>query len=132
MVIGPAWRHPTGWALAGAAVLAPTLIFVGMSYLTYELGLSGLSALMEPVNEAMNRMRPLDLLLIAAPLVALLAAVVPLLRLELRRDAGADATEAVIGLRLRAANLLVGFLALAVAGLLVAHIVVESVLRIGP
>jgi len=132
MVIGPAWRHPTGWALVAALVLAPTLLLVGMSYLTYELGLSGLAAMMEPVNDAINRVRPLDLLLVAAPLIALLVALVPLLRLELRRGAEVGTTEAVVGLRLRAANLLVGLAALAVGGLLLGHIVVESVLQIGP
>lgn len=130
VVIGPAWRHPTVWALGGAALVSPTLLFVAMSYLAYQLGLSGLTGVMDPVNDALNRLRPLDLLLVAAPVAALLAAAAPLLRLELRRaDAG---NEVILRLRLRPLNLLVGAVALVVGGFLVMHIVVESVLRIGP
>lgn len=130
MVIGPAWRHPTGWAVAGAVIVAPTLLMVGLSMVTYELGLSGLTAFMEPVNNLLQRVRPLDLALVLSPGVALLAALVPLLRLELRGGASGE-REAVLGLRLRVPNLLVGLLSLGVFGLLVWHIVVESVLQVG-
>jgi hypothetical protein len=130
MVIGPAWRHPTGWAVAGAVIIAPTLVMVGLSVLTYELGQTSLTAFMEPVNNVLQRVRPLDLALVVSPVLALLAAVVPLLRLELR-DGGTGEREALLGLRLRVPNLLVGLLSLAVGGMLVWHIVVESVLQVG-
>jgi hypothetical protein len=130
MVIGPAWRHPTGWAVAGAVIIAPTLLMVGLSVLTYELGQTSLIAFMEPVNNVLQRVRPLDLALVVSPVLALLAAVVPLLRLELR-DGGTGEREALLGLRLRVPNLLVGLLSLAVGGMLVWHIVVESVLQVG-
>lgn len=130
MVIGPAWRHPTAWALVGALIVAPTLVFLLLSSLAYELGLSSLTSLMEPINEVLQGSRPLDLLLVVAPILALVAAIAPLLRLELR--GGADGgREAVVGLRLRAVNLLVIGVALVVGGFLVSHIVVESVLQLG-
>jgi hypothetical protein len=84
---------------------------------------------MEAVNAWLNAQpRFLDLLLVIAPAVALLLALVPLLRLELTTGKGG---ELVLGLKLRALNVAVGLIALAVGGLLVAHIVAESVLQAG-
>jgi hypothetical protein len=50
MVIGPAYRHPRSWALIALVVLLPTLLFSTLSLLAYQLGLSGLTGVMEPVN----------------------------------------------------------------------------------
>jgi hypothetical protein len=58
-----------------------------------------------------------------------LLAVAPLVRIELKTsDSG---REAVLGLRLKLANVLIGLLALLIGGLLVGHIVLESVLEAG-
>jgi hypothetical protein len=130
MVIGPAWRHPTAWAVVGALMVTPTLVFLLLSALAYELGISSLASLMEPINEVLQGARPLDLLLVGAPVFALVTAMAPLLRLELR--GGSDGgREAVLGLRLRAVNLVVVGVAVMVGGFLLSHIVVESVLQLG-
>lgn len=130
VTIGPAWRHPTGWALTGAVLMTPTVLFVLGSLLAYQLGIGALGAAMESANAWLaGQPRIVDLALVLAPLLALLVAVVPLVRLELRQ--GQSGREAVIAIRLRIANLAVGVIAVAVGALLVWHIVVESVLRVG-
>jgi len=129
MTIGPAWRHPSSWALIGLALLVPTMLFVVLSILTYQLGVSGLAGLMDPVNRWLNTQRVLDLVLVAAPVVALLLAAAPLIRVELRSQA--DGREAVLGLRLKGLNVAVGLLAPLIGGLLLGHIVFESVLQVG-
>ena len=129
MTIGPAWRHPTAFALFGALLLLPTFAFVGMSVLAYQLGIDPIRALADPVQEALQRMRPIDLALVAAPPLAFIAALAPLVRVGVdRRDGG---LEAVIAIRARALNVVIGLLALALAGMLVWHIVFESVMEAG-
>lgn len=129
MVIGPAWRHPTGLAVAATAVMAPTLVFVVGSVLAYQLGMSALQIQMEAVNQWLSSSRLLDLLLVLAPVVALALAVAPLVRFQFRNDESGH--EAVLGIRLRLANVIVGAVALALGGMLVWHIVVESVMQAG-
>lgn len=130
MTIGPAWRHPTGWALTGAALMAPTALFVVGSLLAYQLGIGAVNLAMESVNSWLAAQpRIVDLVLVLAPLLALLVAVVPLVRLELRQ--GESGREVMIAIRLKLLNLAVGVVALAVGALLVWHIVVESVLQVG-
>lgn len=130
MALGPAWRHPNGWALAGLTILAPTLAFVIGSLLAYQLGVASVQGTMDAANAWLAAQPPIvDLLLVTAPGVALLAAVAPLLRVELRQADGGR--EAVVAVKLRALNVAIGLLALAVGGLLVWHIVAESVLQTG-
>jgi len=129
MTIGPAWRHPTLWAAVGLLVLVPTMTFVLLSMLTYQLGLSGLAATMEPVNRWLDSQRLADLVLVAAPGIAFIVAAAPLVRLTLATADGEPS--ATLGLRLRAINLVVASLALAVGALLVGHIVWEAVLQQG-
>ena len=129
MVIGPAWRHPTAWALAALAIVAPTLLFVAASMLAYQLGFVSLQGVMEPVTAWLDGWRIVDLLLVVSPMVALVAAIAPLVRVEARhRD---EDREVVLALRMRALNLLIGVLAIGIGGLLVWHILAESVLRLG-
>jgi hypothetical protein len=129
MTFGPASRHPTTAALLAAAVLAPTAVFVTGSLLAYGLGISAFIGTMESANAWLtSQPRFVDLLLVLAPAVALLVAVVPLVRLEL--TTGKDG-EIVIGVRMRALNVIVGLLALIVGAFLVSHIVAESVLQAG-
>lgn len=129
VVIGPAWRHPTLWAGVALLVLAPTAAMVVLSILAYQLGATGLVSTMEPITRWLNGQRLLDVVLVSAPAVAFLLAAAPLLRLELRKsDAG---REAVLGVRLRAINVVIGLVALAIGGLLVGHILAETVLRVG-
>lgn len=129
MVIGPAWRHPTGLAVAAAAVMAPTFLFVIGSVLAYELGISALQSQLDAVNQWLSSSRILDLILVLAPAVAFVLAIAPLVRFQFQK--GESGREAVFGIRLRLANVLVGAVALALGGMLVWHIVVESVLQAG-
>ena len=129
MVIGPAYRHPNAWALAALAILAPTLAFVCLSILAYQLGATGLVPLMEPINAWLNSVRFADIVLVASPPLALLLAAAPLLKLDLRR--GERSASAVIDLRLLALNVLVGLLAIVVSVVLVGHILAESVPQVG-
>lgn len=130
MVLGPAWRHPTAWALAALLVLVPTMVVVFASMLAYQMGATALQAPMDAMLAVVDRWRFLDLALVAAPALALLAAAAPLLRVELRDRDGAR--ELALGVRLRALNLLIAVLALGVGVLLAGHILVESVLQVGP
>jgi hypothetical protein len=129
MVIGPAYRHPRSWALLALVLLTPTALFTTLSMLTYQLGLTGLAGVMDPVNLWLDGQLLLNLLLVAAPVVAVLLAVAPLISVQLRSaDSG---REAVLGLRLKWLNVAVGLLALLVGALLVGHIVFESLLEMG-
>ncbi|HEY8135258.1 MAG TPA: hypothetical protein VIF08_04395 [Candidatus Limnocylindrales bacterium] len=129
VVIGPAWRHPQMWAAMALIILAPTAAFVLLSILAYQLGATWLITFMEPVTRWMQTVRIIDLMLVVSPVIALLIAAAPLVRVELHREA--TGREAVVGVRLKAANVLIGLLALFIAVLLVGHILAESVLRVG-
>ena len=129
MTIGLAWRHPTAWAVAAGVVLLPTLFFVAVSILTYQLGVTGLASVADPLNSWLDSQRFLDLLLVIAPAMAVLLAAVPLLRLSVSTEDGDQL--ATIGIRLRVANVVVGVVALLTGALLVGHIVAEAVLQVG-
>jgi hypothetical protein len=119
MVIGPAYRHPNLWALAALSILAPTLVFVSLSILAYQIGVAALVPVMEPINAWLNQVRFIDIVAAALPVLALVLAAAPLLRLDLRRSPGS--AKAVIDLRLLAPNVIVGVLAIVVIGVLVSH-----------
>jgi hypothetical protein len=128
VAIGPAWRHPSGWAAAGLVLMAPTLTFVVGSILAYQLGVTSIQSAMDAANGWLaTQPRILDLLLVLAPAAALLLAVAPLLRVDLR-DAETG-RQAVVAIRLRALNLITSVLALAVGGLLLWHFLAESMVR---
>ncbi len=124
MTLGPAWRHPSGWAAVALLVLAPTLLFVAMSILAYQLGVTDLVKLMEPVSSWLQANRLADLVLVAAPAVALALAATPLVRFEL--GSSAPDREAVVRIRLRAANVAVAVLAALVGGVLVGYFLAEA------
>ena len=125
----PAHRHPGPFALVAALLLLPTFLVVAVSYLGHELGFSAVADAVDPWIAQLDDVRILDLFLVAAPAIALIVAVLPLLDLRIERDEPGPA----LALRVRAipANLAVGAVALLVGAALVAHIVVESVLRLG-
>ena len=129
MTIGPAWRHPRGLALTSLAVLAPVLIFVIGSMLAYQLGVDALRGPLESINSWLATRRLADLALVVSPAVALALALAPLVRLDLRVGDGGH--EAVFGIRLRLANVVVAVLAIAIGSLLLWHIVFESVMEAG-
>jgi hypothetical protein len=129
MVIGPAWRHPTGWAVAAALVLVPTGLFVAGSTLAYGIGVPMARDVMDPLTAALDRLRAADVILVLAPLVALVAAAAPLLRLDLRRDVASP--HALVAIRLLRANLAVMAASLAVIAALGWYFIGEVVLASG-
>ena len=129
MTLGPAYRHPTAWAVVGAIVMLPTAFFVVTSAATYQFGVTGLAGFADPLNSWLNSYRVLDLLLVATPALTVLLAGLPMLRVGMTRVEGA--TEASVVLRLRWLNVAVVLLALLVGGVLVGHILLESVLEAG-
>jgi len=129
MTVQPAWRHPTAWAVAGAVVMLPTLLFVVMSMLTYQLGATGLTAVLAPVNAWLDAERVADLFLVVAPALAALLAGVPLIRLGYHHVDGTG--EASLSVRLRVVNVVVLVVALGLGSLLVGHILFESVMLAG-
>jgi hypothetical protein len=126
---GLARRHPGTFAVAALLVVAPTLAVVAVSLLGHELGIAAVAAAFDPMVGWIGTVRPLDLALVVAPLVALLLAVLPLVDLRVETDEHGPA----LALRVRAirANLLVAAVALVVGAVLVGHIVTETVLRTG-
>lgn len=129
MVIGPARRHPTALALLAAALMAPTFAFVVASLVGHELGLTPVADAVDPVITSLTSSRLVDLALVGAPLVALVLAVAPLLELGLRR--GADEPVATVAIRLRAANVAVAMVSVALGLVLVAYAVTESMAHAG-
>ena len=110
MTIRPAWRHPTAFAVVGALLMLPTFFFVASSMLAYELDLTAVRDLVAPIQAAMTSVRAVDLLLVAAPALAAVAA--------LRRCCGfgserRDGTlQAVVTVRALALNVAVGLVAI--------------------
>ena len=123
MYIGPAWRHPTRWAIIGAAILVPTALFVGGSMLAHQVGISALRGVTDPVGRWLDALPMANLLLVVAPAAAAAAALAPLLRLDLPGESGT--AEAAIGIRLRTLNLLVAAAAVTVAAALLWYFVGE-------
>jgi hypothetical protein len=129
MIIGPAWRHPQAWAVIALVTIAPTAVFVLLSIAAYQLGATWLVGFMDPLTRWMQSVRVVDVLLVVSPAIALLIAAAPLLRLELHNSQ--TGREAIVGVRLKAANVIVGLFALLIGVLLVGHILAESVLQVG-
>ena len=125
----PAYRHPSAFALVAGLLLLPTLAVVALSLLGHELGLGAVAAFVDPWIARIDTVRPLDLALVIAPLLAFLVAIVPLLDLRIERDGQAS----VVAVRVHAVtwNLIVATLAVLVGAALIGHIVTESVLRVG-
>jgi hypothetical protein len=130
MALGPAWRHPTAWAIAGLIALLPVAFVLAASIaLPYQIARAGLDGFVNSLQSWLNTNRLADLLLITLPAVAAFCAGVPLVRLGMTRAGGSS--EVSLSVRLRVVNVAVVLLALAIGGLLVGHIVFESVMQIG-
>jgi hypothetical protein len=129
MTIRPAWRHPTAFAVAGGLLILPTLFLVTSSLLAYELDLIPVREFAAPIQAAMTSVPSADLLLVLAPALAASAAIAPLLRLGWARRDGT--LQAVVTIRALALNLAVGLVAIGLGGVLVWHVVVETVLHAG-
>lgn len=127
MLSDRAHRHPTAFAIVALILVLPTAAFVALSLLGHELGLPGLATSVDPVISAVTSWRPIDLALVTAPALSALIAVAPLLEIG-RREAPGDGV-LTLALHLRAANLAVAGLAIAVGIVLVGHAFAEAALH---
>lgn len=117
-------RHATASALVAALVAAPTVIFVGLSFLAYELNLPGMQAWIQPFMDGLAQApRIVDLFLLGAPFLAFLIAALPLIGLRMERVDGE--LRITIALRARTVNLIVLGICVMVGGFLASHILVE-------
>ncbi len=120
----PLQRHPTATAVVAALLLAPTAIFVAVSFLTYQLKLPGWATAVDPVMDGLGQApRIVDLFLLAAPFLAFLIAALPLIGLRLERVDGE--LRITFALRARVLNLIVAALCVVVGGFLASHLVAE-------
>jgi hypothetical protein len=99
------------------------------SLLAYELDLAAVRDFAAPIQAAMTSVGAVDLFLVVAPALAAVAALAPLLRLGWERRDGT--LQAVVAIRALALNMAVSLIAIGLGGVLVWHIVVESVAQGG-
>jgi hypothetical protein len=130
MRLTPAANHPRAFAFVGLLALAPSLVVITLSGLAGGLGMTSINSAIQPLLQALDAApRIVDLAVVLAPLAAFAIAALPLCDARLE-DAG-DGPALAIRVRARAENLAVVGVALLVGALLIGHIVVESVLRLG-
>jgi len=120
----PLQRHPTATALIAALIAAPTVIFVALSFLAYQVELPGMQAWLQPFMDGLARApRIVDLFLLGAPFLAFLIAALPLIGLRMERVNGE--LRVTLALRARTLNLIVLAMCVVVGGFLASHILVE-------
>ena len=129
MRLEPAYRHPTGWAVAAAVLLLPTFVIVTLSLIGHELGITAVAAVTDPFMRWLDTAGPLDLAVVIAPVVAFLMAVAPLLDLRIERIETSPAV--AVRIRTLAVNLVVAAVALLTGAALFAYFVTEAVLHTG-
>jgi hypothetical protein len=120
----PLQRHPTASALIAALIAAPTVIFVALSFLAYQLELPGMQAWLQPFMDGLAKApRIVDLFLLGAPFLAFLVAALPLIGLRAERVDGE--LRITLVLQARTLNLIVLGLCVLVGGFLASHMLVE-------
>ena len=120
----PLQRHPTASALIAALIAAPTVIFVALSFLAYQLELPGMQAWLQPFMDGLAKApRIVDLFLLGAPFLAFLVAALPLIGLRMERVEGE--LRITLALQARTLNLIVLAVCVLVGGFLASHILVE-------
>jgi hypothetical protein len=120
----PLQRHPTATALIAALITAPTVIFVALSFLAYQLELPGMQAWLQPFMDGLAKApRIVDMFLLGAPFLAFLVAAMPLIGLRMERVGGE--LRITLALQARTLNLVVLAVCVLVGGLLASHILVE-------
>jgi hypothetical protein len=120
----PLQRHPTATALIAALIAAPTVIFIGLSFLAYQLELPGMQAWLQPFMDGLARApRIVDAFLLGAPFLAFVVAAVPLIGLRMERVDGE--LRITLALRARTLNLVVLAMCVVVGGFLASHMLVE-------
>ena len=123
----PWHRHPTGLALLALLLVLPTTIFVILSVLAYELDVTGLQPVIEPILVALPPLELVNLFLMIAPVLSLAVAIVPLIRVGLSRS-GRELL-LTFALRARGPNLVVIGLCLLVGVIATWHHVIEVMLE---
>jgi hypothetical protein len=117
-------RHPTASALIAALITAPTVIFVALSFLAYQLELPGMQAWIQPFMDGLAQApRIVDLFLLGAPFIAFVIAALPLIGLRMERIDGE--LRFTLALRARTLNLIVLGICVLVGGFLASHLIVE-------
>ena len=117
-------RHPTASALIAALITAPTVIFVALSFLAYQVEMPGLQAWLQPFMDGLAKApRIVDLFLLGAPFLAFLVAALPLIGLRMERVEGE--LRITLALQARTLNLIVLAVCVLVGGFLASHILVE-------
>jgi hypothetical protein len=110
-------------AILALLLVGPTFVFIVASLLAYEIGVPGLAATIEPIVAALTGPPWVDLFLLAAPFVAFLIAVSPLVSIGFARADGE--LRVTFGFRARALNIVVLALCIALGGLLAGYLLVE-------
>ena len=117
-------RHPTASALIAALITAPTVIFVALSFLAYQLELPGMQAWIQPFMDGLAQApRIVDLFLLGAPFIAFVIAALPLIGLRMERIDGE--LRFTLAMRARTLNLIVLGICVLVGGFLASHLIVE-------
>ena len=120
----PLQRHPTATALVAALIAAPTVIFVTVSFLAYQLELPGMQAWVKPFMDGLAQApRIVDLFLLGAPFLAFVIAALPLIGLRLERVD--DEMRITLALRAHTLNVIVLGICVVVGGFLASHLIVE-------
>ena len=120
----PLQRHPTATALIAALITAPTVIFVVLSFLAYQLELPGMQAWLQLFMDGLAKApRIVDLFLLGAPFLAFLVAALPLVGLRMQRVDGE--LRITLALQARKLNLIVLGVCVLVGGFLASHMLVE-------
>jgi hypothetical protein len=79
--------HARTFALLAIIVALPTTILLALSALAYNIGVPGMAAAIEPIQQQLTQSKIIGLGLMAAPLVAFVIAVIPVLRFSIHREA---------------------------------------------
>lgn len=120
----PLQRHPTATALIAALITAPTVIFVALSFVAYQLELPGIQAWIQPFMDGLAQApRIVDLFLLGAPFLAFVIAALPLIGLRMERTNGE--LRVTLAMRARTLNLIVLGICVVVGGFLASHLIVE-------
>jgi hypothetical protein len=80
--------HARTFALLAILVALPTTLVLALSGLAYNLNIPGVAAAIEPISRQVGNSRIVYLGLMAAPVLAFVIAVLPVLRFSIRREGG--------------------------------------------
>lgn len=123
----PLHRHPTSLALLALLLLTPTLVFVVVSFLAYQLKVPGLEAVVGPVIIGIGAVPWIDFLLLAAPIAAAVVAAIPLVGISSGLQGGERLV--TLSLRARALNMVVLTVSVLLGGLLFLYLLTEFLLE---